>query len=248
MALVDLRGRENDGDVRALLEPDAAWTLVGWSRDGMLVACAGMERVDADEVAVRAVAGRGDVDASSLLEAIADVATASRLVADADESSAAVYRAAGFTTEPGKTRLVRALAELPAPLEHARATSLHEIESAIRDAWSLETSDDPDEWSEANPARGQCAVTALVIRELLGGEILVANVLRNGARVDRHAWNRLPSGLTIDLTREQFLRGEQFGEPRVEEPILTHRHPERLATLRERVRSRLSLDKRLDEG
>jgi hypothetical protein len=58
----------------------------------------------------------------------------------------------------------------------------------------------------------------------------------------RHAWNRLPSGLTIDLTREQFLRGEQLGEPRVEEPIFTHRHPERLATLRERVRSRLGLD------
>ena len=80
-------------------------------------------------------------------------------------------------------------------------------------------------------------MTALLVRELLGGEILVANVLRDGVRVDRHAWNRLPSGLTLDLTREQFTQGERFGEPRVEEPMLTHRHPERFATLRERVRS-----------
>jgi hypothetical protein len=203
-----------------------------------------MQRVDAGELAVRAVAGHDDTESTALLEAIADVATASRLVADADPGTAAVYRAAGFTAERGTGRLVRTLAEQPAPREHARATSLNEIEASIRDAWGRDTSDDPHEWSETNRARGQCAVTALVVRELLGGEILVANVLRGGARVERHAWNRLPSGLTIDLTREQFLRGERFGEPRVEEPILTHRYPERLATLRERVRSRL----RLDEG
>ena len=85
-------------------------------------------------------------------------------------------------------------------------------------------------------------MTALLVRELLGGEILVANVLRDGVRVDRHAWNRLPSGLTLDLTREQFTRDERFGEPAVEEPMLTHRHPERFGTLRERVRSQLGLN------
>jgi hypothetical protein len=241
MALVDLRGRESEPDVRALLEPDAAWNLVGWSRDGTLVACAGVERVAADEVAVRALAARDDADATSLLDAIAEVATASRIVADAEEPAAAAYRAAGFTAQPGHARLVRALDERPAPLEHTRVTSLDEIQAAIRDAWSRETSDDPNEWSHANRARGQCAGTALVIRELLGGDILVANVLRDGVRVDRRAWNRLPSGVTIDLTREQFVRGERFGEPRIEEPVLTQRHPERLVTLRKHVRSRLDL-------
>src|SRR3954471_16873703 len=241
MSLVDLRGRETDPEVRALLEPDADWSLIGWRRDGILLACAGMERVDGDELAVRALAAPDDQDATSLLEAIAGVATAARIVADADASNAAAFRAAGFTADAGRRRLVRALDERAAPLDRTRATSLGEIEAAVREAWGRETSDDPDEWSEANRARGQCAVTALVIRELLGGEILVANVLRDGVRVDRHAWNQLPSGLTIDLTRDQFLRGEQFGQPGVEEPILTHRHPERLATLRERVRSRLGL-------
>src|SRR3954447_20072269 len=242
MAVVDLRGRETDSEVRALLEPDADWSLIGWSRDGTLVACAGMERVNGDELAVRALAAPDDQDATSLLEAIAGVATATRIVADADASNAAAFRAAGFTADAGRLRLVRALDERPAPRDQTCATSLAQIEAAIREGWGRETSDDPDDWSEANRARGQCAVTALVIRELLGGEILVANVLRDGVRVDRHAWNRLPSGVSIDLTREQFLHGEQFGEPRVEEPILTHRYPTRLATLRERVRSRLALD------
>ena len=48
--------------------------------------------------------------------------------------------------------------------------------------------------------------------------------------------------LTLDLTREQFVRGERFGEPAVEEPILTPRNPERFATLRARVRAQLELD------
>ena len=226
----------------ALLEPEASWNLVGWSRDGVLVACAGIERVDADELAVRALASRDDAEAASLLDAIAGVATGARIVAGTDASRTDLYRAAGFTVEPAGDRLVRVLADAPAPAESTRAATLREIEQAIRAAWSQKTSDDPDEWSEANPARGQCAVTALLVRELLGGEILVANVLRDGVRVDRHAWNRLPSGLTLDLTREQFTQGERFAEPRVEEPVLTHRHPGRFATLRERVRSRLGLD------
>ncbi len=242
MALVDLRGRETEPEVLALLEPEDSWSLVGWSRDGVLVACAGIERVDGDELAVRALASRDDAEAASLLDAIADVATGARIVAGADASRSDVYRTAGFDTEPGRDRLVRVLAEAPAATETTRAATLDELEQAIRAAWGLETSDDPDDWSETNPARGQCAVTALLVRELLGGDILVANVLRDGVRVDRHAWNRLPSGLTVDLTREQFTQGERFGEPRVEEPLLTHRHPERFATLRERVRSTLGLD------
>src|SRR5262245_59251869 len=242
MALVDLRGRETEPEVLALLRPEPAWSLVGWSRDGVLVACAGIERVDADELAVRALASRDDVEAASFLEAIASVATGARIVARADASTEGVYRAAGFSEEPGRAGLARVLSEAPAPAERTQAATLHELETAIREAWSRETSDDPDEWSEANRARGQCAVTALLVRELLGGDILVANVLRDGVRVDRHAWNRLPSGLVLDLTRGQFESGEHFGEPRLEEPLLTHRHPERFVTLRERVRSRLGLD------
>jgi len=245
MTIVDLRGRERDSEVLSLLDPDPAWMLIGWSRDGVLVACAGVERLSADDITVRALAARDDDDARALLDALARASTGSRIVAEPAGPSAAAFRASGFrpdATSPGGERLVRLLDEPPAPPDAVRAASLEEVEAAIRAAWGRETSDDPDEWSEANPARGQCAVTALLIRELLGGDILVANVLRDGRRVDRHAWNELPSGLTLDLTREQFRNDERFGEPRVEEPVLTHLNPERFATLRARVRSRLGLD------
>src|SRR5262245_61135250 len=96
MALVDLRGRETEPEVLALLRPQADWNLVGWSRDGVLVACAGIERVDGDELAVRALASRDDDEARSFLEAIASVATGTRIVAGADAATEDVYRAAGF--------------------------------------------------------------------------------------------------------------------------------------------------------
>ena len=54
-------------------------------------------------------------------------------------------------------------------------------------------------------------------RDLLGRESVGADEVALRAFV--------PSGPTIDLTREQFVPGERFGEPRVEEPHLTHRHP-----------------------
>ncbi len=111
--------------------------------------------------------------------------------------------------------------------------------NAFRVSWACDTSEGPDEWTATNPAHGQCGVTALVIRDLLGGEILAANVLLNGKRVDRHAWNRLPSGLEIDLTRDQFRNGEVFEPSHPEEPIITLRNPERYEFLGARVRRAL---------
>lgn len=115
-----------------------------------------------------------------------------------------------------------------------------ELELALRAAWSRETSEDPDEWSPANPSRGQCAVTALVIRELLGGEILIATVLpRDGEPRERHAWNRLPSGEEVDLTFDQFRGGETLGPAEVGEPDPRIYGSERLERMRSAVRERL---------
>jgi hypothetical protein len=58
----------------------------------------------------------------------------------------------------------------------------------------------------------------------LGGVIVISAVSLAGVSVETHYWNRLPSGLEIDLTREQFNRGEQFGEPRILDPA-TSRKP-----------------------
>jgi hypothetical protein len=96
MTIVDLRGREHEPEVLALLDPGPTWNVVGWERDDRLVACAGIERTSDDELTVRALGADADPDALALLDAIAGVATASRIVAEANGESAELYRSGGF--------------------------------------------------------------------------------------------------------------------------------------------------------
>jgi Domain of unknown function (DUF4338) len=53
--------------------------------------------------------------------------------------------------------------------------------------------------AESNPAWGQCAVTALIVQDAFGGELLRSTI--GGIA---HYWNRLDDGSEIDLTRIQF--------------------------------------------
>ena len=69
------------------------------------------------------------------------------------------------------------------------------IAAALLGSWSIETSGN---WLADNPARGQCNVTALLINELFGGEILKTQ-LPDGD----HFYNRI-DGERIDLTASQF--------------------------------------------
>jgi hypothetical protein len=114
--------------------------------------------------------------------------------------------------------------------------TLADVEQALRASWSLETSDDPDGWSPENPALGQCAVSALVVRALFGGDIVIATVLdRDGERTpDGHAWNVLPSGEQVDFSFDQFLDGEGLGPEIVTEPVIDG-DPQRAHLLAERV-------------
>jgi hypothetical protein len=64
----------------------------------------------------------------------------------------------------------------------------------LRRSWSIESS----RWQPDNPACGQCGVTALVVHDKLGGEILKTDV--NGAG---HFYNRI-DGRRVDLTMSQF--------------------------------------------
>ncbi|HYZ17960.1 MAG TPA: hypothetical protein VE615_00315 [Gaiellaceae bacterium] len=93
--------------------------------------------------------------------------------------------------------------------------TLSQIEDAIRASWSLDTAEADDAWTPDNPARGQCDITSLVVHDIFGGEILAAGVFRDGDRVESHMWNRLPGGMELDLTRDQFKNGEVIGEPTV---------------------------------
>jgi hypothetical protein len=97
--------------------------------------------------------------------------------------------------------------------------TLQEIEEAIRGGWGVEICEDPADvadWSIDRPAWGQCGPTALVVNDFLGGELCVAEVhLADGTQRGFHWWNRLAAGIDLDLTREQFHRGELVQGTRV---------------------------------
>ncbi len=65
----------------------------------------------------------------------------------------------------------------------------------LSDCWSIETS---SQWLPDNPARGQCNVTALVVHDLCGGDIL-----KTEAPGGWHFYNRV-EGSRYDLTASQF--------------------------------------------
>ncbi len=76
--------------------------------------------------------------------------------------------------------------------------SIHEIvrvPGLLRAAWSSATS---SRWSAAVPSRGQCGVTALVVHDAFGGDILKTRV---GAAW--HFYNRV-GGVRLDFTADQF--------------------------------------------
>ena len=125
--------------------------------------------------------------------------------------------------------------------------TLSEIEDALRASWSLDTAEADDGWTPGNPSRGQCDVTSLVVHDLFGGDVLVADVFREGERVEAHMWNRLPGGMEVDLTRDQFRNGEVIGEPSVRRrpELFDPDHPryhryEAYLVLARRVEERLS--------
>lgn len=91
---------------------------------------------------------------------------------------------------------------------------LNELEAA----WCRETSADPTHWDPWNPAWGQCAVTALVVQDRFGGDLLRATVAGTS-----HYWNRLPDGTEVDLTRHQFdvLETDPIGVVREREYVLS---------------------------
>lgn len=65
----------------------------------------------------------------------------------------------------------------------------------LRKSWCEDTAF--GKWSPDNPAMNQCAVTALIVQDYFGGDLLVTS---DGS----HYWNRLPDGSELDLTAEQF--------------------------------------------
>ncbi len=191
---------------------------IGWRRDGEIVASCRAAR-ESDSLVVEELEGVDESAVEALLDAVARAAT---------KASRVVDRHGGVLRDV-----------IPVPVDSAAPLTLARLEQAIRDSWSAETSDRPKEWTSANPAFQQCDVTARIVQDYFGGEILIAGVVLDGVRVDRHAWNRLPSGVEVDLSREQFLEGERFEQPEVLTEFVARNGDERYALLARRVREKL---------
>jgi hypothetical protein len=122
--------------------------------------------------------------------------------------------------------------------------TLHQLEAAVRESWGTETCDPADlPWSAERPSRGQCTATALVLNDLLGGELLMAEVVYDdGTHQGFHGWNRLAGGVDIDQTRDQFDAGETVLDPEVatRPDDRPSRVEDQYRELRRRVLSRLT--------
>jgi len=91
--------------------------------------------------------------------------------------------------------------------------TLSEIEAAVRSSWGSDTSFASTDYmarGRCQPSRGQCGTTALVIRDLLGGDLMVADVEYQGRVEGVHYWNVTPGGVELDLTRDQFTSDESL--------------------------------------
>lgn len=89
------------------------------------------------------------------------------------------------------------------------------LRMALEKAWSIESA---AQWSRANPANGQCNVTAAVVYDLFGGEIL-----RTRYPDFWHYYNQV-EGKRVDLTDSQFYRtGARVPSPANYDDCLTTR-------------------------
>ena len=86
---------------------------------------------------------------------------------------------------------------------------INELKQILIKSWSRETCSPGlrEKWSEENPSLGQCAITAMIVKDALGGKIM-----RCMTSTGSHYYNIINDEI-VDLTVEQFL-----GEiPRYEE-------------------------------
>lgn len=96
-------------------------------------------------------------------------------------------------------------------LDYMAIVPLEALRQAIRSAWSADTSA-TTAWTDSNPSKGQCAVTACVVNDHLGGDILHTTATLPSGDTVSHYFN-LIDGRPVDLTSEQFPEHTQFTEP-----------------------------------
>ena len=84
--------------------------------------------------------------------------------------------------------------------------NLIELEKVLQKSWSKETSACSAEWDESNPALGQCAITALIVNDYFGCDIIWAEAVLPNGKKSAHFFNYIDNK-EVDLTRSQFPQG-----------------------------------------
>ena len=91
-----------------------------------------------------------------------------------------------------------------------------------------------------NPAGGQCFSTSFVIKSLIGGEIVHAEVIPHTNPRQRHSWVQFSSGLKLDLTVDQFPPGQKFHACELPADLVWNHGGKQAELLLARVKAKLS--------
>jgi hypothetical protein len=85
---------------------------------------------------------------------------------------------------------------------------LHELRTFVAHAWAEDTVSPSSQWLPLCPSTGHCAVTAMLVRELFGGEYVSAIVAGSS-----HWFNRIS---VLGIEYDVDITGDQFGLKRVQ--------------------------------
>lgn len=91
--------------------------------------------------------------------------------------------------------------------------SVNDVMKALRESWSLESTEEPENWEPSNPSRGQCGISSLIINDYFGGKLVLWKVFAGEEQVGFHYSNELPDGAQFDSTGDQFWESEELREP-----------------------------------
>lgn len=113
----------------------------------------------------------------------------------------------------------------------------------IKNAWCPDTAAPGTKHAGDGKPHGQCAVTALLVQDWYGGDLVRGVLADSGYPPVSHYWNRIPGMGDIDLTREQFMEGDSFHSIQVVprsrllegDRAIAARTPERYARLKMRA-------------
>jgi hypothetical protein len=90
---------------------------------------------------------------------------------------------------------------------------IKELRARFEKAWSRDTCWHKAVFHPKVPSGGQCFVTAMVVQDIFGGDIIQGTVRQIDGKMN-HYWNRFPNGQEFDFTSDQFVEGDGI-----------HRHP-----------------------